>query len=72
MNRIPRKLKKIAKKSVSCVTTEFYNLYQGYKMPKFGIVFVIPGNIKSNKKGHNVVKFGKKIIQAYYNGLFDF
>lgn len=72
MNRIPRKLKKIAKKSVSYGTTEFYNLYQGYKMPKFGIVFIIPGNMKSNKKGHIVVKFGKKIIEAYYNGLFDF
>lgn len=33
------KLKKIAKKSISYGTTEFYNLYQGYKMPKFGIVY---------------------------------
>lgn len=71
MNRIPRKLKKIAKKSVSYGTTDFIT-FKAYKMPKFGIVFFIPGNMKSNKKGHNVVKFGKKIREAYYEGFFDF
>lgn len=72
MKRIPRKLKKIAKNAISYGTNEFYNFYQRYNLPKNGVVFYIPGNIKKNKKGHHVVKFGKKIREAYYNGLFDF
>lgn len=70
MKRIPRKLKKIAKNAISYGTNEFFNFYQN--LPKNGVVFYIPGNIKKNKKGHHVVKFGKKVIEAYYNGLFDF
>lgn len=72
MKRIPRKLKKIAKKSISYSTTEFCNFILKYRFPKFGVVFFIPGKLKSDKKGHNVVKFWKKIREAYYNGLFDF
>lgn len=72
MKRIPRKLKKIAKNAISYGTNEFYNFYQRYNLPKNGVVFYIPGNIKKNKKGHHVVKFGKKVREAYYNGLFDF
>lgn len=71
MNNIPRKLKKIIKKSVSFGTTEFYNYYQGYHFPKFGIVFFLPPNMKSNRKMRKVIKFGKKIREAYYIGLFD-
>lgn len=72
MKRIPRKLKKIAKNAISYGTNEFYNFCQRYNLPKNGVAFYIPGNIKKNKKGHHVVKFGKKVREAYYNGLFDF
>lgn len=75
MKRIPRKLKKIAKKAVQYGSTDFFmflNLYAQGNMPKCGIWFYIPGNMKSNKKGHFVVKFGKKVREAYYNGFFDF
>lgn len=72
MKRIPRRLKKIAKKSIGYSTTEFYNCYSLAKYPKHGIAFIIPNGIKTNKKTSVVIIFGKKTRFAYYSGLFDF
>ena len=46
MKRIPRKLKKIAKRAIAYRTTNFYNMLHRYNNPKFGVVFIIPGNMK--------------------------
>ena len=51
------------------MTTNFYNML--HNNPKFGVVFIIPGNMKSNRNGRKIIKFGKKIREAYYSGLFD-
>nr|UVY42692.1 MAG: hypothetical protein [Bacteriophage sp.] len=71
MKRIPRKLKKIAKRAIAYRTTNFYNMLHRYNNPKFGVVFIIPGNMKSNRNDRKIIKFGKKIREAYYIGLFD-
>lgn len=72
MKKIPRKLKKIAKKSVSYSNTEFFNSFQKCKFPNYGIAFYVPRSIKSNRIGRYIIIFGKKARVSYYEGLFDF
>lgn len=71
MKRIPRKLKKIAKKAVEYGSTNFSNFLRKENLPSHGVWFYIPANIKSNRKGRLVIKYGRKIMEAYYDGLFD-
>lgn len=71
MKRIPRKLKKIAKRAIEYGTTDFFNRQLSMKMPIHGVAFYILNN-KKNQSAKFVIKCGKKIREAYYNGLFDF
>lgn len=72
MKRIPRKIKKIVKKSAEYGKTDFYNISNCHNWPNWGIIFLIPANRKSKRIGRYVIKFGRNVRKAYDNGLFDF
>jgi len=76
MKRLPRKIKKIAKNCLFYGDSEYYN-HDDYNYwtirhnyPKGCILFVLLKHSKPYEK--KVILFGKKIREAYINGMFDF
>ena len=75
MKRLPRKIKKIAKRCVEYGSTEsyisgWYVSERDKKLPLYGILF----ELQKNKPpyAYRKILFGKKIRQAYLDGMLDF
>jgi hypothetical protein len=74
MKRLPRKIKKLAKKSIQYGLTDDFiahpYLDREKRFPPYGVLFEYEK--KKSKYSYIKILFGKKMREAYEEGMFNF